>query len=486
MTPSSRASQGGESRPTKRPPRSAERSEHVHSARTLPASRLRALGEEIRSHTPRRKLATLVRGERSALDILSEQNANRLQDLVPLRWARMLLNPFTFYRGSAAVMAADLAASPTSGIELVSCGDAHLSNFGLFAAPNREIIFDLNDFDEAGVAPWEWDVKRLATSAVVGGRHAGYAASVIERIARETTREYFVVLRAILGLDALGRLYLRGHPERAVQRLSPELQRAMKRAMRSAARRTSDRVFSRMTTTTQDGTVRLREDPPLLTHLEGLPDQLLTEAYGSYGRGAAPEIQLALRGFRYVDSARRVVGVGSVGTRCFLWVMTGPVGEPLVLQIKEADVSVLERYGRVRQPVEFEQIVAHQGEGGRVVAGQRILQAASDPFLGTMRADGRHFYVRQFQDMKGSVDVDGMSERAFSEYTRLCARSLARAHAQSQNAFVVDGYAGGARILAESIAEFAHAYADVVQEDYEALRDAAARGAIEVAPDALR
>lgn len=453
---------------------------------SLPASHLRRLGEDQRRAAPRTSLGTLVRGERPALDILQEQNLTRDQSLVPLRWARMLMNPFTFYRGSAAIMAADLAASPSSGIEIISCGDAHLSNFGLFASPSRDIIFDLNDFDEGAVAPWEWDLKRLVTSAVVGGQHAGYDDVVVERIARDTVRRYFSMLRGLLGLDALARLYLRGHPENVLEHLSPELRRATKRAMRSASRRTSDRVFARMTTTAPDGTVRLVENPPILRHMVGISDQQLGEAYQAYASAAAPEIQLVLRNFRYVDSAQRVVGVGSVGTRCFLWVMTGPVGEPLVLQIKQAEVSVLERYGQVAQPADFRTIAERQGQGARVVSAQRMLQAASDPFLGTFQANGRDFYVRQFQDMKGGLDVDGMSERAFSEYVQVCARSLARAHAQSPNAFVIDGYAGSARVLADSITEFALRYAEVVHADYQALRDAADRGEIEVAPDPLR
>ncbi|OJX97996.1 uncharacterized protein (DUF2252 family) [Salana multivorans] len=451
----------------------------------LPAERLRSIGVETRSTAPRRALGTLVRGPRAALEILAEQNTGRLADLVPLRWARMLQDPFSFYRGSAAVMAADLAASPSSGIEVVSCGDAHLSNFGLFAAPDRQLLFDLNDFDEGAAAPWDWDLKRLVTSAVVGGQHAGYAPDVVERIARDTTRQYLVTLRYVLGMDALQRLYLRGHPERALKQFSPELRAVMERAMRSAQRRTSERVFKRMMTTTDEG-LRLVENPPILTHLSGITSRELGDAYQAYARAVAPEIQLALRSFRYVDSARRVVGVGSVGTRCYLWVMTGPVGEPLVLQIKEATPSVLEQYGEVVQPTAFRRVAQVLGDGGRVVAAQRILQAASDPFLGTFRADGRDYYVRQFQDMKGSVDVEGMGEHAFSEYVQVCARSLARAHAQSRNAFVIDGYAGGGARLVEAVTQFAHAYADVVQEDFRALRAAADRGELDVAPDPLR
>lgn len=443
-------------------------------------------GRSARSEAPRSALATLTRCRRSAVEIVLEQNEGRARDLVPLRMARMLMDPFAFYRGSAAVMAADLAASPSSGIEVVSCGDAHLANFGLYAAPDRELVFDLNDFDESAAAPWEWDLKRLATSVVIGGRHAGYPAKRVARAARQTVVEYLEALREFLELDALARLYLRGHPERAVETMSDDLAVTMRRAMRSASRRTSDRVFAKLTVRGDDGELRLREDPPLLVHQSGLPWEESNAALQAYLHDAAPEIRLLMRQFVLVDIVRRVVGVGSVGTYCYLAIFTGPAGEPLVLQVKEAGVSVLERYGEVAQPPELAEATTRLGQGSRVVATQRILQAASDPFLGQLRSRGRDFYVRQFQDMKGSVDLDGMSERAFAEYARVCARTLARAHAQSRNAFRIVGYVGGGDAVTEAISAFAHVYADAAGSDFEALRDAAARGEFEVAPDPLR
>ena len=445
-----------------------------------------ARGRALRKTTPRRSLAELVPASRSATEILVEQNRHRLPGLVPLRFARMLADPFSFYRGSAAVMAADLAAGPSSGIDVLCSGDAHISNFGIFAAPHRELVFDLNDFDEAAVAPAEWDVKRLVTSAIIGGRHAGYPEGALRDIAQSAMGSYRDGLHVMLDMDVLDRYYLRLEPERYAQQVSADLAAIIERTARKARKRTSARVFKRITEPGPGGVLRLREAPPVLTHLEPAPESALIGSIEEYLTALPVDVALLVSRFRVADIAARVVGVGSVGTRSYLVILTGPDGSPLILQIKEANRSVLEEYGGRTQPEALRVAEAALGHGHRVVSGQRILQAMSDVFLGTMRVHGRDFYVRQFQDMKGSFDIDAMSPSVFGEYVRACALALARGHAQSVNASLLRGYVGGGKTLGEAMVAWSYAYADKALDDFHQLRAAADGGEIEVAPDPLR
>jgi uncharacterized protein (DUF2252 family) len=375
-----------------------------------------ARGRALRKTAPRRALAELVACRRSATEILVEQNRNRLPELVGLRFARMLTDPFSFYRGSAAVMAADLAASPSSGVEVLCCGDAHLSNFGIYAAPHRELVFDLNDFDEAAAAPAEWDVKRLITSAIVGGRHAGYPEQTIRGLAVKAITAYRDGLHAMLDMNVLDRYYLRLEPERYLDRVTGSLAAVIKRTARRARQRTSARVFDRIMVSGPDGTLRLREAPPVLQHLDVDIEAAVVESFREYLTGVPADVALLLSHFRVSDVALRVVGVGSVGTRCYLVILTGPDGTPLILQVKEATRSVLEQYGAVPQPKTLNAAVEALGQGVRVVDGQRVLQAMSDVFLGALRKDGRDYYVRQFQDMKGTIETEGMPPAAFGQY----------------------------------------------------------------------
>ncbi|OBI81243.1 DUF2252 domain-containing protein [Mycobacterium sp. 1245805.9] len=443
-----------------------------------------ARGRALRKTVPRRSLAQLIPSSRTATEILVEQNAGRLPQLVPLRFARMLTDPFSFYRGSAAVMAADLAASPTSGIEIMCCGDAHVSNFGVYAAPDRSIVFDLNDFDEAAVAPAEWDVKRLITSAIVGGRHAGYPAKAIRRCVEEALVRYQTSLEAMLEeMNVLDRYYLRVEPEHYTGKVSKGLQAVIEKTISRARTRTSARVFKRITEIGPDGTPRLREAPPVLQHVDEETEGPLVEAVQEYLTAVPADVALLLSHFRMTDVALRVVGVGSVGTRCYLVILVGPDGTPLILQIKEATRSVLDEYGRWAQPESLNAAVEASGQGVRVIDGQQILQAMSDVFLGTTRKDGRDYYVRQFHDMKGSVETEGMSPSTFGEYVSACAVLLARAHSQSANASILRGYAGTGDTLHEAVAEWSYAYADKSLDDFHQLRAAAASGDIEVAAD---
>ena len=444
-----------------------------------------ARGRALRKSLPRRALAQLTPSPRSATEILVAQNADRLPDLVSLRFARMLANPFSFYRGSAAVMAADLAASPSTGIEVMCCGDAHVSNFGTYAAPHRSLVFDLNDFDEAAVAPGEWDIKRLMTSVVIGGRHAGYSVKAVRRSVEQALAGYQTSLHTMLEMDVLDRYYLRIEPERYSGQVSKGLLGVIDRTTSRARTRTSARVFKQIMETGPEGTPRLREMPPVLRHVDEDVEAPLVESIQEYLATVPPDVALLLSHFRVTDIALRVVGVGSVGTRCYLVILVGPNGTPIVLQIKEANRSVLEEYGDWRQPDSLNVVVEARGQGARVIDGQRILQAMSDVFLGTTRKDGRNYYVRQFHDMKGTVETEGMSASTFREYVSACAVLLARAHSQSANASILRGYVGTNDTVHEAIAEWSYAYADKSLDDFHQLRAAAAAGDIEVADDPL-
>jgi|SRR5271169_509505 len=446
-----------------------------------------ARGRALRKTVPRRSLAQLTPATRTATEILVAQNGGRLSELVPLRFARMLADPFSFYRGSAAVMAADLGASPSSGIEIMCCGDAHVSNFGLYAAPHRSIVFDLNDFDEAAVAPAEWDVKRLITSAIIGGRHAGYPAKAIRRCVEEAVVGYQTSLQAMLeNMDVVERYYMRVEPERYAGKVSKGLLGVIQKTTSRARTRTSARVFKQITAIGPDGTPRLREAPPVLQHVDEHVEAPLVASMKEYLAAVPIDIALLLSHFRVTDVALRVVGVGSVGTRCYLVILVGPGGTPMILQIKEATRSVLEEYGGWRQPDALTAAIEAKGQGLRVTDGQRILQATSDVFLGTTRKDGRDYYVRQFHDMKGTIETEDMSAPTFCEYVTACAVLLARAHSQSANASKLRGYVGTSTTVHDAIAEWSYAYADKSLDDFHQLRAAAAAGDIEVADDPAR
>lgn len=445
-----------------------------------------ARGRALRKVVPRRALAQLMPTTRDPVEILIEQNRNRLKELVPLRFARMLMDPFSFYRGAAALMAADLADGPSSGVEVMCGGDAHLSNFGMYASPQRTLVFDLNDFDESAVAPAEWDVKRLTTSAVIGGRQAGYPEKAIKRIAQNVVNTYRDGLHTMLDMNLMDRYYLRLEPQRYVNEVSGSLGQVIANAAKKARTRTSATVFGRIMATGPDGQLTLKENPPLLQHIGVGDEAALTQAFREYLTGLPADVAVLLSHFRLTDIALRVVGVGSVGTRCYLLILTGPDGTPLILQVKEANQSVLEEYGNRAQPAVLSSAERALGHGLRVVDGQRILQAMSDVFLGSLQIDGRDYYVRQFQDMKGSVETQRMDPDAFGKYVGACAYALARGHAQSANASMLRGYVGSGDVVNAAIVEWAYAYADKNSYDFAKLQSAAKAGQIEVAADPLR
>ncbi|MGN0111620.1 MAG: DUF2252 domain-containing protein [Cellulosimicrobium funkei] len=452
--------------------------------RTLVESR--AVGRALRDRVPRRTQGALLLPERDPVAIVEEQNRDRLQDLVPLRIGRMLESPFAFYRGTAATMAHDLRDGPRTGVQVVACGDAHVSNFGLFASPERRVLFDLNDFDEASDAPWEWDVKRLAASMYVGGRDKGLAEHDCADAARGAVRGYRETLAEAFARDALARYAFLVDTAVIEPLLLDGGREELERTVRKARRRTSEQVVRKITSRTADGRTRIVDQPPVTQHVGTASVDELTTLFEAYREPLRADARLLLSQFTVVDFVLRVVGVGSVGTRCYIVLLEGPAGEPLVLQVKEATSSVLATYGGMVDalPSGLVPAGAVPAQGRRVVAAQRILQAQSDPFLGwtTVEAPDRtgrprvDFYWRQFRDMKGSVELGRLSASQFVRYGELCGRVLARAHSQSPGARVAHGYLGRSDVFDESLARWSRAYADVVEGDYAALEAAVTSG----------
>jgi uncharacterized protein (DUF2252 family) len=431
-------------------------------------------GTAERDRTPRAALAELVTSGRDPMAVLDAQDVDRVPELVPIRTQRMAASAFAFYRGSAALMADDLSRSPSTDILVGSCGDAHLSNFGLYASPQRTLMFDLNDFDEAAWAPWEWDLKRLVTSIVVGGRETSRDSAVIEDAAREAVRTYARALRAGAKRSPVERYYDHFDAVSAEQAADPETGRVVADAVRAAQKHTASRAARKLTAPGPDGRAVFVETPPTMTHIDEESEERLLRVFGEYQVSTNVDIRVLLQKYAIADVALRVVGVGSVGTRCLLIALQDGDGRTLLLQGKEAGPSVLIQYGHVQQPDAVARYITQNGDGGRVVTMQRVLQAVSDPFLGFVRRSPtgarRDFYVRQFHDMKGGFDAESMEDRPFHWYAVSCAATLARAHGQSPLAARVVGYAGGGRQVAEAILEWALAYADLAYQDWQLFR----------------
>jgi uncharacterized protein (DUF2252 family) len=418
--------------------------------------------------------------------VLEEQARTRVPDLVPIRYGRMIASPFSYFRGAAAPMAWDLAHTPTTDIRVQACGDAHLLNFGMYAAPDRRLVFDVNDFDETLPAPFEWDVKRLAASFAVAARDLGYKDRDAHTAARLTVRSYrtkmagYAAMRFVdvwysrIDIDEVNRLFDVLQPRAAVRRRH--------RDIAQARRRTSQRAFLKMCDQVQ-GQYRIRSAPPVIVRfpVEGYPGVLeeLRGAIAQYRQTLEADLREVLRHYYFGDFARKVVGVGSVGTEAFVVLLIGDrADEPLFLQVKEAQESVLAPYAG---PGEYQ----HQGE--RVVIGQRLTQAATDPFLGWTTGTGtsgttlKHYYVRQLRDMKGSMSVPLMDPLQLDYYGRLCGWALARAHARTGRATMISGYLGMSEKFDHVIADFAVAYADQNEQDYQRLRQAVAAGRVQAA-----
>jgi uncharacterized protein (DUF2252 family) len=415
--------------------------------------------------------------------LLEEQDATREPDLVPVRHGRMLVSPFTFYRGAALIMAADLAGTPRSGLNAQLCGDAHLSNFGGFAAPDRRLVFSVNDFDETLPGPFEWDVKRLVASFAVAGRDRGFDAKTRTSICATASRAYRQAMRGFAQMGNLELWYARIEAEDVV-RAAPNASRKQvarfEQNVTKAQAKDSLKAFAKLTEIV-DGEPRIVSDPPLIVPVEEVipasehhrVDDLVRGVLRSYRRSLATDRRRLLERYRYVHMARKVVGVGSVGTRAWIMLLVGrDGGDPLLLQVKEAQASVLEPYLGASK-------LANRGQ--RVVEGQRLMQAASDILLGWIRAtdiDGvaRDFYVRQLWDQKGSALVEAMNPKGMQLYAELCGRTLAKAHARSGDAIAIASYLGAGDSFDRALASFAESYADQNERDYRVLRAAVESG----------
>lgn len=439
-----------------------------------------ARGKAARRKVPRSSHARWEPAAKRAdpVKILRRGDAGRVAELVPLRYERMLVSPFTFYRGTAAIMAADLADTPHSGLRVQLSGDAHLSNFGLYAAPDRQLVFDLNDFDETFPGPWEWDVKRLAASLEIAGRDRGFTEAQRGAAVMRSVSSYRETIRRLAEMSNLDAWYTRIDVAKLREIGTPAStkrgRREFDRTVSRAEAKTRGRALAKLTETV-DGRIRFKSDPPFLERLEDIwqPEAGSTVAPGEvlapYRRSLPPDRRRLLESYRPVDIARKVVGVGSVGTRCWIVLLLGrDSGDPLFLQFKEAGPSVLEAH----LPGTRER---HHGR--RVVVGQQLLQAASDIMLGWLTAPGidgrkRHFYGRQLWDEKGSADVGRLDPRMLQTYGALCGAALARAHARSGDRIAIGSYLGSGDPFDRAIAEFAAVYADQNQRDYERVKAA--------------
>jgi len=457
-----------------------------HDAAT-PAERAEA-GRAARQAAPRSSHAEWAPAADRAdpVELLERQATTRVGQLVPLRYGRMLASPFAFYRGAAAVMAADLAGAPRSGFTVQLCGDAHLSNFGAFASPDRELLFDVNDFDETLPGPWEWDVMRLAASFAVAGRASAFGKRERKAIVAAMAEEYRVAMRRLAELGNLDVWYTKMDVPAVAERwgaAAGEKEReAFRRNLAKTQAKDRMRALSKLTREV-DGEPRIVSEPPLIVPMGDLGEDTredvearVLEVLAAYRETLSEDRRVLLDSYRFVDAALKVVGVGSVGTRAFVALLLGrDSGDPLFLQVKEAQRSVLEPYA---EPSAFE----NQGE--RVVQGQRLTQTASDILLGWVKAKGldgkqRDFYVRQLWDQKGSAKVENMDPKAMTAYAQICGTTLAHAHARSGDRIAIAAYLGKGAKFDEAMATFAETYADQNQRDYEELKAAVDEGRVE-------
>src|SRR3954464_5039512 len=432
-----------------------------------------ARGKAARADAPRTSHSALDLTEgRDPVGLLELQTPFRVADLVPIRYGRMLVSPFTFYRGAASVMAHDLASTPRSGLQVQLCGDAHLANFGFFASPERSVVFDLNDFDETHRGPFEWDVKRLAASFEVAGRDRGFTDAERRTAVLEVVKAYREAMREFAAMRNLDLWYARIDAREFEAKLRAEHSvkeaRALARGVEKAQTKDSVRALARLTQEV-DGEVQIVSSPPLIVPMRELADagrdveHEVRELVRIYRRTLQRNRRELLETFRYVDVARKVVGVGSVGTRCWIMLMLGrDNSDPLFLQAKEAGPSVLTEVGCKSD---------YANEGQRVVAGQRFMQASSDIFLGWQRVTGvdgveRDFYIRQLRDWKGSVQLENANYEGMLKYGEVCAITLARAHARSGDRIAISAYLGETDHFDRAMAEYAEAYADQNERDY--------------------
>jgi len=435
-----------------------------------------AEGKALRKQTPRSVHAdwTPPRDRKDPLMILEESNESRIPELVPVRHRRMAQSPFTFYRGLAALMAADLASTEVTGIKTQACGDCHLQNFGGFATPERNLIFDINDFDETVPAPWEWDLKRLSVSAVLAGRQMKLKKITILEAARSCVRSYQIHMNDLARSSPLDVWYSKIVPQDFFDAFRKKSQkRIFQKRIQGAESENSRSLFPKLTEVV-NGERRIIDNPPLIYHPKQLKvfehemEQFLDEYYASLNH----ELHVLLSRYRLLDVALKVVGIGSVGMRCAIALLMGENNDPLFLQFKEARQSVLEQYAGMKSTIE------NQGE--RVVAGQKLMQSASDMFLGwNSHKQKLDFYFRQLRDAKITINLENVNEIQFITYLGFCGWSLAQSHARSGDPALIAGYIGTSNTLEKSIADFAVAYADQVEKDYAIFRKALTSGRLE-------
>jgi uncharacterized protein (DUF2252 family) len=421
------------------------------------------------------------------IELLQRQARTRVPELVPIRYGRMLVSPFAFYRGAATIMASDLAGTPRSGLSVQCCGDAHLSNFGVFASPERRLVFDVNDFDETLPGPWEWDVKRLAASVMIAARQNGFAAKHERRVVLDTVAEYRTAMRRFATMTNLDVWYAHLDVEDTLRELGSQLHAKVvaqtTKALAQARTRDNMSAFSKLTRDV-DGQARIVADPPLIVPLDDLAQgserdemfEALHEQLRSYRVTLEHDRRLLLEQYSVSDFARKVVGVGSVGTRAWIALLLGRDGtDPLFLQIKEAEVSVLE---------EFLGASKLDNHGERVVSGQRLMQASSDIFLGWLHLQSvlddqpRDYYCRQLRDQKGSAEIEQMTPSGMVTYGRMCGWTLARAHARSGDRIAIAAYLGKGSKFDRALVAFSHSYADQNERDHQALVAAVKSGRI--------
>jgi uncharacterized protein (DUF2252 family) len=445
-------------------------------------------GKQLRRETPRSAHAVFepAADRPDPVAVLEKQAETRVPELVPIRYGRMLSSPFAFFRGAAAIMAGDLSATPRTGIDVQSCGDAHLSNFGVFASPERRLVFDLNDFDETLPGPWEWDVKRLATSILIAAQSNGFGKGEQERMVLDTVGTYRTAMATFAAMHILDVWYASLDIDAVVNEFAsqfkPKTVKRTEKGLAKARTRDSMSAFSKLTHIV-DGQPRIVDESPLIVPIDKVsePDEreeivaALSGMLRTYVRTLPAERQRLVEQFELADFARKVVGVGSVGTRTWIALMLGPDGkEPLFLQIKQAEASVLE-------PVTKGSQFTNHGE--RVVVGQRLMQASSDIFLGWLRVmpdtpQQADYYVRQLRDWKGSAEIDQMRSTGMAAYGRLCGWTLARAHARTGDRVAIASYLGGGERFDRAILEFARAYAEQNERDYAAVSEAVKAGRI--------
>ena len=472
------------------PPRSMHRYQLDSGIARLTPAESAARGKTARAEVPRESHAAFDPSpdRPDPIGLLEEQAKSRVPELVPVRWGRMMVSPFTFFRGAALPMASDLASTPVSGLAVQACGDAHLSNFGIFGSAERRLMFDVNDFDETLPGPWEWDVKRLAASLEVAARGNGFPAKQRRGIVAASVARYRQAMRDFAGKTNLDVWYAHVDMDELRKQFESQLQprqrKLVQKGLAKARTRDSMQEVGKLTQIV-DGRPRIISDPPLLVPIDELTpaetdraaiEEWFASLIGKYRRTLETDRRYLLEQYEFGDIARKVVGVGSVGTRCWIVLMLGrDAADPLFLQVKEAEASVLSRFVGASK-------FANQGQ--RVVAGQRLMQASSDIFLGWQRTEAgldgrpRDFYVRQLRDWKLSVDIENILASGMQLYGQLCGWTLARAHARSGDRIAIAAYLGASDAFDRAITQFAAAYADQNERDHQSLVDAVSSGRI--------